>query len=446
MRNDCGPKKPYKMKIAIVYATFYVKGGAENIIVWLTDALLRRGHQVTIFTSEYDHHNPDIPDAVKRCMVEISAGGNYSTWLDWLLAGRRLRKRLQTFDVVNPHNFPANVWVYFAKRRNRAFPPIIWYCQEPSRLLYQQRTTDNVQARRTRSGGQHLLAKIRRERWKIVGKLIQKSLYYTLMLFFRNALRNKHRDLDQRAGSICDLILGNSNYMTSQIRRIYHGKGKTCYLGVPVPRFDRSEAGSCQEPVGDLQKKNYFLTVSRLESLKHVDTVIRAMHILVHQERETDATLVIVGKGSQEQALRELTENLKLEAYVSFTGYVPDPDLARYYREALAVVYVPEDEAFGLVPLEAMRHKTAVVVSKEGGMMETVVNNVTGFHVEPRNVDQLADAMLTLLRDHARAIAMGQQGHQHVMAHFTFSHFVDRFEQYMEQLCEMNARNIKRSI
>jgi len=97
------------MKIAIVYSTFYVKGGAENVIVWLTAELRQRGHQVTIFTSEYDHQDPDIPDVVKKCMVEISAGGNFSTWLDWLRAGRRLRKRLQAFDIVNPHNFPANV-------------------------------------------------------------------------------------------------------------------------------------------------------------------------------------------------------------------------------------------------------------------------------------------------------------------------------------------------
>jgi len=437
--KDHGPKKPTKMKIAIVYATFYVRGGAENSIVWLTDALLQRGHQVTIFTSEYDHNDPDIPDAVKRCMVEISAGGNYSTWLDWLLAGRRLRKRLQTFDIVNPHNFPANVWVYFAKRRSRAFPPVIWYCQEPARLLYQNRAAGNAWAGGSRSGDQRLLAKIRRDRWRIAGKLVQKSLYYTLMLFFRSALLNKHRDLDQRAGALSDLVLGNSHYMTAQIRRIYHGKGATCYLGVPVSGFVGRETDFSRDLEGGLQKKNYFLTVSRLESLKHVDDVIRAIHILVHQEQETDVALVIVGKGGQEQALRKLTESLKLEAHVSFTGHVPDSELARKYREALAVVFVPEDEAFGLVPIEAMWHGTAVVVSKEGGMAETVVNDVTGFHVEPGNIGQLAGAMLALLRDHARAEAMGRQGHQHVKSNFTFSRFVDRFEQYMEQVSEKNA-------
>jgi glycosyltransferase involved in cell wall biosynthesis len=425
------------MKIAIVYSTFYVKGGAENVIVWLTAELLRRGHQVTIFTSEYDHQDPDIPAAVKRCMVEISAGGNYSTWLDWKRAGRRLRKRLQAFDIVNPHNFPANVWVYFARRRSRSFPPVICYCQEPSRLLYRQGQRRSAAPGPKRSAEQRLLAKIRRDRRKIFAKLLQKARYRLLMLFFRRALLDAHRALDRKAGAACDLILGNSDYMTAQIRRIYDGKGTTCRLGVPMSGLDAPATGISPRSEGKAEKKNYFLTVSRLESLKHVEEIIQALHVLVHREHEADAALVIVGQGSQEQVLRELVQDLELEARVVFAGHVPDRELAGYYREALAVVYVPEDEAFGLVPLEAMRQQTAVIVTREGGMTETVADGVTGLHVEPRQVDRLAAAMLTLLRDRARATAMGQEGRRHVLAHFTFSHFVDRFEWHLEQACEL---------
>jgi glycosyltransferase involved in cell wall biosynthesis len=427
------------MKIAIVYSTFYVKGGAENVIVWLTAELLQRGHQVTIFTSEYDRQDPDIPDVVKKCMVEISAGGDFSTWLDWLWAGRRLRKRLQAFDIVNPHNFPANVWVYFAKHRSPAFPPIIWYCQEPSRLLYPHGRANQFPDGRTRSGDQRFLAKVRREHWRIAGKLLQKMVFYSLTLFFRQTLHDKHRDLDQKAGAACDLILGNSDYMTARIQDIYQGKGMTCRLGVPVASLETLGGRPSPRPGSPAEKKSYFLTVSRLEPLKHVDEIIRAVHVLEQQDPETDASLVIVGCGSQEHLLRDLVEKLKLEARVVFAGRVTDLELARYYREALAVVYVPEDEAFGLVPLEAMRHETAVIVTKEGGMAETVVGDVTGLLVEPRRVDQLAAAMGSLLRDCARAIAMGRQGQRHVMAHFTFSRFVDRFVRHVELALERKA-------
>jgi len=416
------------MKIAIVYSTFYVKGGAENVIVWLTSELLRRGHQVTIFTSEFDHHDPDIPAAVKQCMVEISAGGNYSTWLDWQRAGRRLRRRLQEFDVVNPHNFPAHVWVYFARRRSRSFPPVIWYCQEPSRLLYRLGAEPGVAPGTKRSGEQRLLAKLRRDRGKIVGKLLQKARYHLLMLFFRRRLLDAHRRLDQKAGAACDLILGNSDYMTAQIRRIYGGKGTTCRLGVP--------AVTALEP-GPEVRRDVFLAVSRLEPLKHVDEIIRAYCHLAQREPGLDVALVIVGAGSQEPALRSLARELDLGPRIVFAGRVSDDELAGLYRRALAVVTVSEDEAFGLVPLEAMRHGAAVIAAREGGMAETVENGVAGVLVEPRDVEHLAEAMRSLLRDRRRAEEMGEWGRRRVADDLSFVAFVDRFE---GQLARMGGR------
>ena len=415
------------MKIAIIYSTFYVRGGAENIILWLTAELLKRGHQVTIFTSEYDKDDLDIPESVRKCFVEVYAGGNYSTWIDWMVAGWRLRKRLQKFDIVNPHNFPANVWVYFAKRFSRgSFPKIIWYCQEPSRLLYaQEQSRKEIQIWEYDSISRHVMTKFHREGWSIGAKLFQKAMFYSLTFLLGNSLKRLHRYLDKQAGEICELILANSNYMASQIQRIYAGKGTTCYLGVPVSKNQSAES--------QFQKKNYFLTVTRLERLKHVDSIIQALHLLAQQENSDTVSLLIIGKGSQERALKELVSTLELEEYVTFLGYVSDDDVHHHYSEALAVIYVPEDEPFGLVPLEAMFRKTAVIVSNEGGMLETVVNNVTGFYVEPENIEQIANAMLKLLHDKERAVKMGEHGFQRMMQHFTFLHFVDRFEQHLIQ-------------
>lgn len=418
------------MNIAIVYATFYVRGGAENVIIWLTNALLQRGHQATIFTSEYDHHDPDMPEAVKHCMVEISAGGNYSTWLDWLLAGWRLRKRLQAFDVVNPHNFPANVWVYFAKYWSRAFPPIVWYCHEPSRLLYDQ--LSEPQKGRYPSLKNHIRKKVIQERGKFLRKFVQKSLFYGLNACFPSQLKKIHTRLDRQAVTLSDDLLANSRYTLSKIRAIYQKDGHVCYQGIPERLIQEFHSN---------HKKEYFLTVTRLEKLKHVESIIQAVYLLVNRYGRQDCALYIIGKGSQESALKTLTAELALDdRHVIFSGYVPHRDLQRYYAEALAVIYVSEDEPFGLVPLEAMQHKTAVIASNQGGMLETVVHNVTGFHVEPGNVQQLARAMLTLLQNRTQAKDMGEKGYQHVMAHFTFSQFVDRFEQHLNQLVAKKDR------
>lgn len=408
------------MKIAIIATTFAVRGGAENMILKLAEELLRRGHYITIFTSEYNANDPDIPDSVRSCFVEVYAGGHYSTWLDWLLAGLRLRTRLQHFDVVNPHNFPANVWVYFARLFSRSFPPIIWYCHEPPRQLYDRHPPS--QTGHYASLSRHIYIKFRQDGHKALFKLLQKSIFYLLTMLFGSFFHKQHISFDQHAVQACDLVLTNSRYTASKIDLIYHISATVCYQG--ISSFSPPTSSSENIPP-------YFLTVSRLEQLKHVDTIIKAMDILVHQQQQHDVSLMLVGTGTEEARLHELVRQLNLQQHVIFPGYVTDDTLHHYYSEALAVVYVPEDEPFGLVPLEAMMHATPVITSNSGGTLETVQDQETGLHVEPGNADQLADAMLFLCQNPEKAIQMGKKGYQHVMRHWTLTHFVDRFEHIM---------------
>lgn len=416
------------MKIAIIYASFYIKGGSENVILWLTEELLRRGHAVTIFTSEYNHADPDLPETVKPCMVEISAGGNYSTFIDWLWAGWRLRKRLQHFDIVNPHNFPANVWVAFARRFSPIFPPVLWFCQEPARTLYEP--GHHVQRGHYPSVSRHIITKIRQDGLPALIKAAQKSLFYLLTTLFRDALRTTHIRLDQQAARTCQGIMANSHYMAANIQKRYHCAVVACPLGVRV-----SENASAVL----VAKQPYFLTVTRLEAAKHVDTIIAAVHQLIQEGVLADVALRIVGSGSQESVLKQRVHELGLEKQISFTGYISDAQLDQYYREALAVIYVPEDEPFGLVPVEAMLRRTAVIVSNTGGTAETVRDQVTGLHVPPGQVEPLAAAMRTFLQNRELAVQFGENGYQHVMQHFTFAHFVDRFEQALQILTKGDA-------
>lgn len=420
------------MRIAIVHTTFYVKGGAENVVVWLADELLRRGHDVTVFTSEHDPGDPDVPAAVAARIVDIHAGGHFSNWLDWKRAGRILAPRLRGFDVVNPHNFPANVWVHFARRRSAAFPPVVWYCQEPSRSLYPRGTPEEAVPRSGRPAAYRLATKLRRDRWRLAGKALRKARHLLLAALMPGSLLEKHRALDRAAAAGCDLILGNSDYMTARIRELYGGRGETCRLGVPAAAAAKSGRGT---------KREAFLAVSRLEPLKHVDEIVRAYHLLAQREPGVTEPLVIVGAGSQEPFLRGLAVELGLGPRVVFAGRVGDAELASWYQRALAVITVPEDEAFGLVPLEAMRHGTAVIAAREGGMAETVEDGVTGVLVEPRDVGQLAEAMRSLLRDRPREEQMGERGRQRAAGDLSFTAFVNRFEAHLIRLTgEMGRR------
>ena len=106
----------------------------------------------------------------------------------------------------------------------------------------------------------------------------------------------------------------------------------------------------------------------------------------------------------------------ELRQRVTFHGFVSRGDLVQLYYNADVFIYPPIwNEAFGCTPLEAMAAGVPVVVSRCGGIVETVQDNRTGFVVEPDNAASLADAMLRLLNDNALRERMGRAGRERAL-------------------------------
>ena len=95
---------------------------------------------------------------------------------------------------------------------------------------------------------------------------------------------------------------------------------------------------------------------------------------------------------------------------VRLLGRVGRADLPALYRSADLVVNVPWYEPFGIVPLEAMACGLPMVVSAVGGLVDTVVDGVTGAHVPPRRPSLLAATLAGLLADPQRRAALGAAG------------------------------------
>lgn len=165
--------------------------------------------------------------------------------------------------------------------------------------------------------------------------------------------------------------------------------------------------------------------VSRLVARKGQDVLIRSMrHVL---RRVPEASLVIVGGGPREGALRRLAEGAP-EGTVTFTGEVPELDLPRYY--ALGDVFAMpcrtrlggmEVEGWGNVFIEAAACGRPVVVGDSGGAPETLIHGETGLLVDGRDVAEVADAVATLLEDPGYASRLGKAGRARVEARHTWT-------------------------
>jgi glycosyltransferase involved in cell wall biosynthesis/GT2 family glycosyltransferase len=150
--------------------------------------------------------------------------------------------------------------------------------------------------------------------------------------------------------------------------------------------------------------QDYFLLPGRLHRWKRVDLVLRAM-----QHLKPDVPLLISGTGEDEPYFRELAKN---DPRIAFLGFVTDQELLDLYANALAVLFVPKEEDFGYITIEAMlSHKPVIVCTDSGEPARLVQNGSSGFVVKP-DPAEIAAAMSMLLADRKLARDMGEAAYQ----------------------------------
>ena len=153
------------------------------------------------------------------------------------------------------------------------------------------------------------------------------------------------------------------------------------------------------------QYGSYLLSVSRLETLKRVELAIRALAL-----GPSNLRLVVVGEGTQREALEHEARESGVSDRVQFLGGVTDEKLIELYSGARGVIFAPFDEDYGYVTLEAMLSAKPVITAHDaGGVLEFVEDGVSGLVCEP-TPDSLAEAFSELDGHRARAASLGEAG------------------------------------
>ncbi|HHT9135766.1 MAG TPA: glycosyltransferase family 4 protein [Candidatus Wunengus sp. YC60] len=234
-------------------------------------------------------------------------------------------------------------------------------------------------------------------------------------------------------------LVPNSEFTMCEFERwgIPRKKMVTIVPGVDSAFFHPQEKSPRLVEKYGLQNKQVVMTVGRLDERKGHDMVIQAIKQVT--KRFPDTIYMIVGKGREEQRLKNLADKLRLHDHVIFTGFVLDESLPDYYnlcnvfvlpnRETESHDQLKGDyEGFGVVFLEAGACGKPAIAGNSGGSSEAVIDGITGLIVDPRSEDEIAHTIERILADKSFANRLGMAGRHRAEKEFDWQHIAKTME------------------
>lgn len=346
--------------------------GGQNVhVAELSRALARRGHEVVVYTRRDSLDLPPRVHAADGVVVEhVPAGPATSISKDDLL----------------PHM--ADFGVYLARRWSAWRPDVVhahfWLSGLATRYAATAVGTPWVQTF-------HALGSVKRRHQGA-----------------KDPSPPSRLRIEAELVRAADLVVATCAEEVGELHAMGMPEGRAVVVpcGVDLATF------TADGPAAPRDARPRVLSIGRLVERKGVDTVIRALAAVPAAE------LVVAG-GPPPTALEADPEVRRLRAVaagcgvadrVRFVGRVARNAVPALYRSADVVVSVPWYEPFGMVPLEAMACGVPPVVTAVGGHLDTVLDQVTGRLVAPRDSEGLGRVLAELLDDAALRAKLGAAG------------------------------------
>jgi phosphatidylinositol alpha-1,6-mannosyltransferase len=223
------------------------------------------------------------------------------------------------------------------------------------------------------------------------------------------------RTLLRRIGRGVDVVTYLGEYFRTRLAPVIAAELAQLAPGVDVDAFRPDVDGTAVREKYRLGDRPVVVCVSRLVPRKGQDALIRSLPAILR--RVPDAMLLLVSPGPYRSTLERLAGAGRVADRVVFTGEVPWKDLPSHYA-AGDVFAMPcrtrrgglDVEGFGIVYLEASATGKPVVAGISGGSPDAVREGQTGYVVDGRDLDAIADRVATLLEDRELAARMGAAG------------------------------------
>ncbi len=228
---------------------------------------------------------------------------------------------------------------------------------------------------------------------------------------------------EKQVMAAADKIIAATPAEREQLEKLYRmdaARIVTIPPGVETARFYPINADEAKEAIELTCKKRMLLFVGRIEPLKGLQNLIRALATIREQghcTRDCYCLVVIGGEpdsspesmSAEMRKVKKLCSDLGMDDLVLFLGKRAQETLPYYYSAADMLIMPSYYESFGMVALEAMACGTPVIASQVGGLPYLVQDGKTGFVVPGGDPDALVEPLNRLMNDEALREKMGNE-------------------------------------
>lgn len=399
------------------------RGGAEAVVWRLARGLADAGHDLHFAAATPGPPFEERRDGIPTYHLRAGYPERFRAWLSlWnpQTAGplRRLLARLQP-DVVNAHNIHSFLSYHALKLAHDAGCGVVFSAHDAMPIVY-----GKLLQPPTASG---TAANYRLPRWT---NLRQNRFRYNPVrnIMIRYAL-SRHAHIRTAPSQALAAAFADNDMPPLNV--VHNGVNPDEW---PPPA--EAVVEELRERLG-LPTKGVILIAGRLTREKGM----RQMLLALDRLRLSLPDVRLLALTSRDFAAQLPPDLEYLRACITIGGWLSGAELRAAYQIA-DVVAAPSIYAdpFPTVNLEAMAAGKPVVATCFGGSPEAVLDGVTGFIVNPLQVDDLADCLLRLLRDDSLRAAMGQRGRQRIRAHFSLERQISHMTEIYHRAVRMSEQ------
>lgn len=389
-----------KLKILIINDKGYPFGGVEVRILNQKRELMRRGHVVKIFSSNFDYGKENFSDY-------RFSGFNEKSIIKWfnqifnLRSYFKLKEILKEFkpDIIHIFNIYYQVSPSILKCLKN-IPTIMSICSYEMICPIGAVPASSVKCN----------YKFGKKCLKCIGSF--KGYYYEKVKqkIYKIFLNNV--DVFVAPSKNTKKNFKKQDFINSEVIYIYNGIKLLKYYEIKI-----------------LKK---ILYVGRLSKEKGVEYLLNAMPLILIKQPKGRCD--IIGDGPERERLERLVKNLKLSKNVKFHGKIAYEKVEEYYRRSTVVV-IPSiwPEPFSLVGVEAMSVGRAVIGTNIGAIPEWLEDGRTGFLVEPKNSKDIANKIIKLFENQKLLKIIGKRAYIK-SAQFSIEEYAKNLERLYEKI------------